>query len=356
MNFRGPLGWSMLSWTRAKLPEAPFSVRKTTLILVLALLGLGLTACGGGDDNVPDGAVAVVDGEEISKGEFDALMIRAKTSYQQNKRDFPKVGTPEYKTLQDQAVQYLVQQEKYRQKAEDLDVEVSDKEVDERLKQVKQQYFGGNDAQFQKNLKQQGLTVEQVRNEIKNQLISEKIYEKVTEGVKVTDNEISTYYDKHKKDYKVAASRDVRHILVAKKALADDLHSQLENGGSFAALAKKHSTDPSSKQNGGKLTVRKGETVPQFDKVAFSLEKNELSDPVKTQYGWHIIEALSDIAAPKQTPLKDVKEQIRQQLLQEKRQKAISDWSKDINDEFDDEITYQVGYAPPATTGTTVDR
>ena len=356
MNFRERLGWSMLSWTRAKQPEAPFPVRKTTLILVLALLGLGLAACGGGSDNVPDGAVAVVDGEEVSKAEFDALMIRAKTSYQQNKRDFPKVGTPEYKTLQDQAVQYLVQQEKYRQKAEDLDIEVSDKEVDERVKQVKQQYFGGNDAQFQKNLKQQGLTVEQVRNEIENQLISEKIYEKVTEGVKVTDNEISAYYDGHKKDYKVAASRDVRHILVAKKALADDVHSQLENGGSFAALAKRHSTDPSSKQNGGKLTVRKGETVPQFDKVAFAIEKNELSEPVKTQYGWHIIEALSDIAPPKQTPLKDVKEQIRQQLLQEKRQKAISDWSKDINDEFDDEITYQVGYAPPATTGTTADR
>jgi foldase protein PrsA len=347
----------MLSWTRAKQPDAaPFPVRKTILILVLALLGLGLAGCGGGDENVPDGAVAVVDGEEISKSEFDALMTRAETSYEQNKRDFPKVGTPEYKTLQDQAVAYLVQQEKYRQKADDLDIEVSDKEVDERLKQVKQQYFGGNEQQFQQNLKQQGLTVEQVRNEIENQLISEKIYEKVTEGVKVTDAEISAYYAKNKKDYKVAESRDVRHILVAKKALADQLHSELEGGASFAALAKKHSTDPGSKQNGGKLTVRKGETVPQFDKVAFSLDKGELSAPVKTQYGWHIIEALSDIQPPKQTPLKDVKEQIRQQLLQEKRQKSISDWSKDINDEFDDQIAYQVGYAPPATTGTTVDR
>jgi foldase protein PrsA len=331
-------------------------VRKTTLILVLALLGLGLAACGGGDDSVPDGAVAVVDGEEISKGEFDALMIRAKTSYQQNKRDFPKVGTPEYKTLQDQAVQYLVQQEKYRQKAEDLDVEVTDKEVDERMQQVITQYFSGKREDFEKNLKQQGLNEEQVRAEIENQVVSEKIYEKVTEGVKVTDAEIQKYYDGHKSDYKVAESRDVRHILVAKKPLADQLHGQLENGAAFAALAKKHSTDPGSKENGGKLTVRKGETVPQFDKVAFALDKNELSVPVKTQYGWHIIEALSDIAAPKQTPLKDVKEQIRQQLLQEKRQKAISDWSKDINDEFDDEITYQVGYAPPATTGTTADR
>lgn len=354
MNSQERFGWSMLSWTRAKRSEAPgFPVRKSILILVLALLGLGLAGCGGGDQNVPDGAVAVVDGEQISKSDFDALIARAKTSYEQNKRAFPKVGTPEYKTLQNQAVQYLVQQEKYRQKADDLDIKVEDKEVNERLKQVKDQYFNGDDRKYEANLKQQGLTQEQVRREIENQLISEKIYEKVTEGVKVTDDEISDYYGKNKKNYKVAASRDVRHILVAKKALADDIHSQLENGGNFAALAKKYSTDPGSKQNGGKLTVRKGETVPQFDKVAFELKKGQLSQPVKTQYGWHLIEALSDVKPPSTTALKDVKEQIRQQLLQEKRQKAITDWSKDTNNEFKDQITYQVGYAPPATGTTT---
>jgi len=357
MNSPEQRGWSMLSWTRAKRSEAPeFPVRKISLIFVLALLGLGLAGCGGGDQNVPDGAVAVVDGQEIAKSDFDALMARAKTSYVQNKRPFPKAGTPEYRTLQNQAVQYLVQQEKYRQKADDLDIKVEDKEVNERLKQVKQQYFNGDDRKYLANLKQQGLTEEQVRREIENQLISEKIYEKVTEGTKVSDDEISAYYDKHKKDYKVAASRDVRHILVAKKALADSIHSQLASGGSFAALAKKYSTDPGSKQNGGKLTVRKGETVPQFDKVAFELKKGQLSQPVKTQYGWHLIEALGDVKPPSQTPLKDVKEQIRQQLLQEKRQKAIADWSKDTNNEFKDNVSYQVGYAPPATTGTTSSR
>lgn len=344
----------MLFSTRARLPRRFSSVRKLALILIaLASLMLGLAGCGGDDQNVPDGAVAVVDGEEITKSEFDTLLGRAKTSYEQNKRPFPKVGTPEYKTVQNQAVQYLVQQEKYRQKAEDLDVEVTDKEVDDRLKQVKQQYFGGKEDEFQKNLKSQGLTVDQVRGEIESQLLSEKIYAKVTADVKVTDAEVEDYYNKNKADYKVASSRDVRHILVAKKGRADDLHSQLENGGNFAALAKKYSTDPGSKQNGGKLTVRKGETVPEFDKVAFELKKGELSAPVKTQYGYHIIEALSDVKAPSQTPLKDVKEQIRQQLLQERRQKAITDWSKETNDEFEDKIAYQVGYAPPATTGNT---
>jgi parvulin-like peptidyl-prolyl isomerase len=326
------------------------------LILVLALLALGLSACGGDDLSVPDDAVAVVGDEEITKTEFDALMARAKTSFEQQKREFPKAGTPEYRTLQNQAVQYLVQQEKYRQEAEELDIEVDQKQVDERLGQLIQQYYAGKEADFEKGIKEQGLDREQVKREIENQLISEKLYEKVTEGVKVTDPEVEKYYNEHKADYKVAESREVRHILVAKKALANDLHGQLEGGAGFAALAKKHSTDPGSKENGGKLTVRRGETVPEFDKAAFALGKNELSQPIKTQYGWHLIEPLGEVQPAKQTPLKDVREQIRQQLLQEKRQKAIADWSKELNEEYDKRTAYQVGYAPPATTGTTTDR
>jgi parvulin-like peptidyl-prolyl isomerase len=328
------------------------------LTLALALLGLALAGCGSADENVPDGAVAVVDGEEVTKAEFDALMARAKLSYTNNKQEFPKAGTPEYRTLQNQAIAYLVQQEKYRQKAEDLDVEVPEKEIDDRVAQLKQQYFGGSEKQYRENLKTQGLTDAQIRGEIESQLISEKIYAKVTEGVKVTDEEIETYYEGHKGEFRQAASRDVRHILVAKnkKALAQDLRRQLQNGAGFAALAKKHSTDPGSKANGGKLTVRKGETVPPFDKVAFELDKGEISQPVETQYGWHVIEALTDVQPAKQTPLADVKEQIRQQLLQERRQEAITEWSKELTDEFEDKVTYQVGFSPPATTGTNADQ
>jgi parvulin-like peptidyl-prolyl isomerase len=280
-------------------------------------------------------------------------MARAKSAYTQRKSEFPKVGSAEYKALQNQAVQYLVQQEKYRQAADQMDIKIEEKEIEARLAQVKKQYFGDSQKEYEKNLKQQGLTEEQVRNEIENQLISEKIYEEVTQGVKVTDADIEEHYQKNKKDYRVPSSREVRHILVSSRPLATRLHRQLQNGGNFAALAKRHSKDPGSKANGGKLTVRKGETVPPFDKAAFSLKKGELSSPIKTTFGWHIIEALSDVKPPSTTALKDVKEQIRQQLLQEKRQKAIGDWTKDLNKDFEDEIAYQVGYAPPSTNQTT---
>ena len=126
----------------------------------------------------------------------------------------------------------------------------------------------------------------------------------VLSGDYVTDAEITTYYTTHKTQYGTAASRDVRHILVNNKKLADSIEAKLKSGGNFAVLAKKYSKDPGSAKTGGKLTITKGQTVPEFDKTAFALKTNQISAPVHTQYGWHIIQALSAIKPSKVTPFK----------------------------------------------------
>jgi parvulin-like peptidyl-prolyl isomerase len=177
----------------------------------------------------------------------------------------------------------------------------------------------------------------------------------VTEGIKVTDKEISDYYEKNKDQYGTPESREIRHILVPTKKQADQLYDQLRGGANFAALAKKFSKDPGSAAQGGKMTIAKGQTVATFDQTAFLLGKNVLSRPVKTQYGYHIIQALSQVKPATTTPLKDVKETIRTQLLQEKRDAAMAKWVDDVKKDFDDTTSYQVGYEPPkpVTTPTT---
>ena len=134
-----------------------------------------------------------------------------------------------------------------------------------------------------------------MRDQVEQREIAKRIYDKVTSDVKVDDAAVQSYYDKNKKTlYTTPESRHVRHILVKKKALADQLYAQLAKDDSqFAALAKKYCEDPGSKANGGDLNEvqRKGQTVPEFDKVAFSIETNVVSKPVKTQFGYHIIEA-----------------------------------------------------------------
>jgi parvulin-like peptidyl-prolyl isomerase len=221
--------------------------------------------------------------------------------------------------------------------------------------QIKKQYFKGSESSYQKQLKAQGLTEPQLRLDLHAQILSEKLYNAVTGKIKVTDAEIKTYYDANKTQYGTAASRDVRHILVNNKKLADQLETQLKNGGNFAALAKKYSKDPGSAKTGGKLTITKGQTVPEFDKAAFALTTNEISPPVHTQYGWHIIQALSAVKPAKTTPLASVKTQISQQLLQSKRTAAMTKWLDDVKKSFAKQISYQAGYVPASTasTGTT---
>jgi parvulin-like peptidyl-prolyl isomerase len=316
----------------------------TTLALVAAGCGGTSTAALGPDD------VAVVGSKKVTKEEFQAIMGpegRARKSYEARKTPFPKPGTPEYEQLKSQAITLLIQRAEFEQEAEDLGVDVSDEDVDKRLDQLKKQFYGGNEERYRKTLKQQGLTEEQAEGEVRAQLIAEALFKKVTEDVNVSQQEIRAYYNSHKTQYEQPESRDVRHILVQKKALADQLYSQLRSGANFAALAKRYSKDPGSASNGGKLTVSKGQTVPEFDKKTFELKKNEISTPVKTQYGYHIIQALSDVKPSQKTPLSKVDDSIKQQLEQQQKNDAMTKWVEDKKKEYcSSKIKYQVGYQP----------
>jgi parvulin-like peptidyl-prolyl isomerase len=307
-------------------------------------------ACGGGGGSTASlgtDDVAVVGSQEITKDQFQQLMGRAKKSYVAQKRAFPKPGSTEYEQLKGQAITFLVQQAEVDEQASSLGVDVSDKDVDKEIARYKKQFYGGSDARYEKAVKQQGLTDDQARQAIRQQLVSQRVFKKVTGDVKVSDSDIKTYYTTHKSQYVQPESRDVRHILVPSKSLADSLYAQLKGGADFAKLAKRYSKDPGSAANGGKLTVSKGQTVPEFDKTAFSLKKGELSKPVKTQYGYHIIQALSAIKPATTTSLDKVRASIRQQLEQQRKNEKITKWLEDTKKDFcGGKIKYQVGYTP----------
>jgi len=321
------------------------------LLLVVVVLASGCGG-GGGSESVPASDVAVVGNDNITKTQFNALLAGAKRNYAARKTAFPKPGTPQYKSLQDQLVAYLVQLAELKQKAKDLGITISDKDVQKKLTALRAQYQLVSDKKYKAALKAQGVTEAQLKQQLFSTILSDRIFKKVTSKVKVSDADVKKYYDEHKSSYTQAASRDVRHILVKNKALAQKLETQLKSGASFAALAKKYSKDPGSAAQGGKLTITKGQTVAPFEKVAFSLKTNQTSPPVHTTYGWHIIQALSPVKAAKQTPLKGVQQSIRQQLLQTKKTAEMTTWFADVKKSFDKNISYQTGYAPLTTTTT----
>lgn len=323
------------------------------LVLPLSLVAAGCGGSGGGKSSVSEADVAVVGSVHITRVELDARMTQAERSYKLQKREFPKAGSPEYLALQNQIVQSLVQRAQLALKAGDLAIDVPDTQVEERLKQIKKQYFGGSEKRYQAELKRQGATDGQVREDIRAQLVSEAIFNKVTAGVKVGDPAVKKYYDENPEQYTTPDTRDVRHILVKDKATADKLYAELKGGADFAALAKKHSEDPGSKAQGGKLTISRGQTVPEFDATAFKLKTGELAKPVKTQFGWHVIEALSAVKPRQKTPFAQVKEAIRQQLLQQKRNEALSKWFSDVQKELASRTKYAAGFGPLPTAAAT---
>jgi parvulin-like peptidyl-prolyl isomerase len=326
---------------------------RSTLALVSLVVTLLAAGCGGGGGStgsLKSDDVLVVGGQHVSKDDLDVMMTRARKSYEANKQKFPKPGTAEFLSLQGQAVTYLLQRAELAERAEDIGVHVSDKQVDDRVNLVKKQSYGNDEKKFEAALAQQGLTVDQYKVFEKFQIISEEVYKKLTDKVHVSDAAIKDYYEKNRSVYKQKESRDVRHILVNKESLANQIQSQLvaAHEKNFAKLAKKYSKDPSSAANGGKLTIVRGQTVPPFDKTAFSLKKGELSRPVHTQFGWHVIQALSAIKPATTTPLGKVKESIRQQLEQTKKNEVMTKWVNDMQKSFcmPGRIKYRAGYQP----------
>jgi parvulin-like peptidyl-prolyl isomerase len=319
------------------------------LFALVAMLAFAAVGCGGGDEDVPDDAVAVVDGESVTRTSYEALVAQARKTFQDQKREFPKAGTAERKQLTDQAVEFLVQRQQFEQEAADLGIEVTDKDVENRLKQIKQQYFGGDEKKYEKQLKDQGLTDAQVRADVRAQVVSEKLFNQVTKGTKVTDADVNKYYRDNIEQYSTPEQREVRHILVKTRAQANRIYDQLKAGGNFAALAKQHSQDPSSKDNGGKITISKGQTVAPFDQTAFLLKRNVISRPVKTEYGYHLIQPISEVKAATTRPLnKALRNQIRPQLLQQRREEAMNTWVQGLTRQYENKISYATGFAPAA--------
>jgi parvulin-like peptidyl-prolyl isomerase len=334
--------------------------RRALVLLGFALVVFAPACGGGGGGDVPEGAVAVVEGTEISRAELDELVERARKAYEAQKQEFPKVGTPEYQNVQTQYVAFLVQREEFEKEADELGLEVTQKDVDKEVQEFIKSRYDGDRKAAEKALDDQGFTFEAFEETIRTSVLAQKLFDALTKDVKLEEAEILAYYQQNlQAQYQTPESRDVRHILISEKkegdevdfpeskAEADRIYAELKGGGDFAALAKENSDDPGSKDTGGKLSITRGQTVPEFDKTAFELEQGAISQPVKTTYGYHIIEALSPVRKAKTTPIAKVRASIRTTLLQEKKTAFMTDWVEDLTKKYDGKVSYATGFEPP---------
>nr|WP_303874616.1 peptidylprolyl isomerase [Tepidanaerobacter acetatoxydans] len=153
-------------------------------------------------------------------------------------------------------------------------------------------------------------------------------------SIKIEENEIKSYFDANKESFDTKEQVKASHILVDSEDKAKEVKTKLLNGEDFAELAKNYSIDTANNQRGGELGFfARGEMVPEFENVAFSLEVGEISEPVKTDFGYHIIK-VEDKKQAKEAMYEESKEDIRNILLEEKLSASFSTWIQDKFDEY----------------------
>ena len=314
-------------------------VRAVVAAASVALIAITLVACG---DSVPQGAVAKVGDGVVTQEEFNSIIKQAKAQAKAQGQAFPKAGSADYDQYAARVVDYLVTQALINQAADGYGITIGEKKVQARIDEILKAYGGKKEVTT--ILKQQGMTWDDLDKLMKDQLLSQAVYDKVIKSAKVSDKAIAAYYKKNKSTYDQPESRNVRHILVKTRAQAEQARAELAAGATWKEVAKKYSTDPSTKNTGGDLgAVQPGMMVPAFDKAAFDLKVKTVSKPVKTQFGWHILE-VTKITPAKKSTLKKVHDQIEQTLLGQNQQKA---WQRWLNkSKKDASPVYAAGYDP----------
>lgn len=168
---------------------------------------------------------------------------------------------------------------------------------------------------------------------LRRRALRELYFEKIIKGA-VSDADARKMYDDQVKLLKPEEEVNARHILVESEDKAKKLKTAIDGGGDFATLAKENSKDPGSKDNGGDLGYfGRGQMVPQFEQVVFTLKPGEVSDPVKTQFGWHLVKV--EDRRKKQPPsFEVVKDRIVQSMLLQKAQQTAVSLRNDAKIEF----------------------
>ncbi|HWO76164.1 MAG TPA: peptidylprolyl isomerase [Bacillus sp. (in: firmicutes)] len=254
-------------------------------------------------------AVATVNGNEISEEELNDLLMN-------------QYGASTLDSLINDKVIQL--------ESEKQNVTVTDEEIDEELKIFIDSY--GGEESFNTALESSGITLDMVTSDIKTYLLTKKL---MASDIEITEEEMQTYFEENKDMFAQAEQVQASHILVEDEATAQEVKEKLEAGEDFAALAKEYSTDTASAEAGGDLGFfGKGEMAEPFEEAAFSLEVNQISDPVKTEHGFHIIK-VTDKQEAKEANYEESKEKIKDTLFDEKMNAQYTTWLENLKADYE---------------------
>lgn len=283
------------------------------IITLLTLWGCGMVVVKESEEE--KSIVARVDGETITKEEFDIIFNVFKI--QEEMKQGPDIWDKTYmgkkyiELAKEQVLQQMIEDKLQLKKAAELNIIISQEEVDEEFDKFKKLF--NSDEKFIEYLSNLQMDQDYFKESIKKSLILNNLKENMTKETEITKEEVEAYYSAHMDMFfRVKAS----HILLETESEAKEILDKVHAGEDFNELAKKYSIDPSVKENNGDLGYfRHGAMVEPFEEAAFVLKPGEVSDIVKSQYGYHIIK----VEDKKVDRLEDVKDELKTNMLMAKK-------------------------------------
>jgi parvulin-like peptidyl-prolyl isomerase len=305
------------------------------LVLVMVTLLLGVAGCGSNQQNAAN--VAMVNGQPVSQQRFNLQFNILRVNYEQQQAAALDENKDQeiINNLKTKAFEEVVLKELVRQEAGRLGLRVSPDQIDGSLSSFKEMQNGIETGGYQKVLDQLQMSEGDLRGEIEISLLYQTLEDKVTEGLTSSDQEAREYYTQHKELFTDPGGIRVYHILVDTQQQALEIMAQLKQGQDFAALAAQYSKDPGSKDQGGNVGVVNENTnfVPEFKQAALALQPGQLSaQPVKSQYGYHIIKAGERVAAGPKS-FEQVKSQLLAQLSAQRKSTAFDGYLQSLHDQ-----------------------
>lgn len=294
----------------------PRSTRHLTLLLLLLC---SLTACSREQD-AADPVLVSINGRTVTVAQFKAEFAKTLSSEQSL--------TPEEKAeLERSFLVQIIDQELALGEAARQKITVTPVEVEAALADYRRDY---PDGAFEEMLKERSITLEQWRKELEQSLLIEKLARQVVyPDVTVSDEEVVAYYEENKDDFDRPAQVRARQIVVASQEEGERILGLLRAGEAFEAVARQHSLSPDSDHGGDLGFFSRGEMPVEFDQVVFTLPLGQISDLVKTEYGFHIFLVEERRDAVRLT-LNQVRDEIRDELRAEKEELAYQQWLVDM--------------------------
>ncbi len=282
---------------------------KKILTLVAAPIALSafLVGCADSEDKE---IVATVGDAEVTYEEFDKVMTN---QYGQT-------------VLDNLIINKIVEQE-----AKKLNITVTEEEIDKEYDTYTESY--GGEAALMEALKNYNMATEDIREDIRIYLLTLKVME---DYVEITDEDVKAYFEENKETFGSPEQVEASHILVKDKATAEKVLKKLDAGEDFAKLAKEYSTDKANSEEGGSLgKIGRGEMVKEFEDAAFAMEIGDItSEPVKTEYGYHIIK-VTDRQDAVEANFEENKEEAYDTLLQQRVNEQYDAWVQEKQKDYD---------------------